>query len=218
MERDSQITIKLRQYLYYCLIAISSFVALVFLPMLGTDVDAGWNFPKDSQGWTVFIVIRLIVSFLNVFIFASFVNQGKLNVSGDPNYKKAQELLAKVKNKEYIPRSPRKFNATEYGRKGVTVFFSTAASLVSLTQAILSYDWVALLTYALTVTGSIVFGIFEMKKVEIYWTVEYLEYAERQVALEEENNGREIRISEPSTASGEEQEGHSGSMGDEIRA
>ena len=211
---ESQITLRLRQYLYYCLIGIASFVALVFLPMLGTDLDAGWNLPNDSKGWAVFITIRLIVSFLNVFIFASFINQGKLNVSGDPNYKKAQELLAKVKNKEYIPRSPRKFNAKEYGQKGVTVFLSTAASLVALTQAILSYDWVALLTYALTVTGSIVFGIFEMKKVEIYWTVEYLEYAERQVALEEEQNGRKIQISKPSATGGEKQEGHCGSMGD----
>lgn len=214
MERESQITIKLRQYLYYCLIAISSFVALVFLPMLGTDIDAGWNLPKDTKGWVVFITIRAIVSFLNVFIFASFINQGKLNVSDNENYKKAQQLLAKVKNKEYIPRSPRKFNAKEYGQKGVTVFLSTAASLVALTQAILSYDWVALLTYALTVTGSIVFGIFEMKKVEVYWTVEYLEYAERQVALEEEKNGREICLSESSTAGGEEQEGDRGALGD----
>ena len=214
MERESQITIKLRQYLYYCLIAISSFVALVFLPMLGTDMEAGWNLPKDTKGWIVFITIRSIVSFLNVFIFASFINQGKLNVSDNENYKKAQQLLAKVKNKEYIPRSPRKFNAKEYGQKGVTVFLSTAASLVALTQAILSYDWVALLTYALTVTGSIVFGIFEMKKVEVYWTVEYLEYAERQVALEEEKYGRKICISESSATSGEEQEGDRGALGD----
>lgn len=204
MQSKSEIMMKLRQNLYYCLIAIASFVALVFLPMLGTNVDAGWNLPTNRRGWIVFIAIRIIVSILNVFIFASFINQGKLNVSDDPNYKKAQQLLAKVKNKDYVPRSPRKFNAIEYGQKGVTVFLSTATSLVALTQAILSYDWIALLTYALTVTGSIVFGIFEMKKVEIYWTVEYLEYAERQVALEEGKNGREICLSESTTASREE--------------
>ena len=205
---DSKVLQKLRQNLYYCLIAISSFVALVFLPMLGTDVNAGWNLPKSTKEWIVFITIKTIVSFLNVFIFASFINQGKLNVADDPNYKRAQQLMLQSGSKEYEPRSPRKFNAKEYGQKGVTVFLSTALSLVALTQAILTYDWVALLTYTITVVGSIVFGVFEMKKVEIYWTVEYLDYAEKQVAIknkkEAEENGRKVSLSEPAATSREE--------------
>lgn len=204
MKRESEVMQKLRQNLYYCLIAVASFVALVFLPMLGTSMTGGWDFPKTKQGWIVFISLRCIVSFLNVFIFAAFINQGKLNVSDNENYKKALQIMAKTKNRDYIPRSPKKFNANEYGRKGATVFISTGLSLVALTQAILNYDWKALLTYTVTVIGSIVFGIFEMKKVEIYWTVEYLEYAERQFALKEDNNGGEIQISESSRASREE--------------
>lgn len=176
MER-SPILQKLRQNLYYALIAAASFVALVFLPMLGTDASAGWNFPTSKKGWIVFVALRLIISTLNVFIFSSFINQGKLNISQNENYKAAIKLLSEAKDKEYKPRSPGKFNAIEYGRKGTTVFFATALSLVALTQAILAYDWEALLCYTVTVIGSIVFGIFEMKKVEIYWTVEFCEYA-----------------------------------------
>ena len=189
MER-SPIILKIRQNLYYCLIAIATFVALTFLPMLGTDVSAGWNFPDSEKGWTVFIALRVIVSSLNVFIYASFINQGKLNVSDNENYKKALQLIAKAQDKEFIPRSPRKFNATQYGRKGAMVFVATGASLVALTQAILSYDWEALLCYTVTVIGSIIFGIFEMKKVEIYWTVEFLEYAERQAAKGGNDGGK----------------------------
>lgn len=211
-EPKSQIKIKLRQNLYYCLIAASSFIALVFLPMLGTNMEAGWNLPHTRNGWVVFVTLRTIVSFLNVFIFAGFVNQGKLNVTDHPNYIKANQLMSKVENKEYIPRSPKKFNTKEYGQKGVMVFITTAASIVALTQAILSYDWEALLIYTITVIGSIIFGIFEMKKVEIYWTMEYLEYAERQVALmnkEVSDNGRgEKNLPELAGASGEEQKGH----------
>lgn len=184
MER-SPILLKIRQNLYYCLIAIATFVALTFLPMLGTDLSADWNFPDTAKGWTTFIALRVIVSTLNVFIYAAFINQGKLNIVDNENYKKAVALIAKAQDKDFIPRSPRKFNATQYGRKGAMVFFATGASLVALTQAILTYDWKALLCYTVTVIASIIFGIFEMKKVEIYWTIEFLEYAERQAAKKE---------------------------------
>ena len=44
-----------------------------------------------------------------------------------------------------------------------------------------------------------------MKKVEIYWTEEYLDYAEREVALiKEENDGGKHCVSEPSGTSREE--------------
>lgn len=200
-------TVKARQNIYYILIAIASFAALTFLPLLGTgtDVDARWDLPTSTKAWLVFITLRLIISFLNVFIYASFINQGKLNVTNDPNYKKANELLKTVrKAKGYNPRSPLRFNAKEYGWKGVTVFGSTGIALVALEQALLNFSYKSLITYASTVAMAIFWGIFEMKKVEIYWTVEYLDYAERIVALEEGKNGREIQISESTGTSREE--------------
>ena len=209
MQERSEFAEKLRQNLYYCLIAISSFIALTFLPLLGTgsEVDPRWDLPQSRKAWMVFITLRLIISFLNVFIYASFINQGKLNVTNDENYKKANELLKKVKkHKGYKPRSPMRFNIKEYGWKGVTVFASTGAALVALEQALLNFSYKALLIYASTVAMAIFFGIFEMKKVEIYWTVEYLDYAEREVAMlkEEEQDGRESAVSESTTTSREE--------------
>ena len=201
MRDRSEFAQKLRQNIYYCLIAIATFVSLTFLPMLGTgsDVDPVWDLPQSRKAWIVFITLRLIISFLNVFIYASFINQGKLNVSGDENYKKANELLRRVKKHHgYKPRSPMRFQAKEYGWKGVTVFASTGAALVALEQALLNFSYKALLVYASTVAMAIFFGIFEMKKVELYWTVEYLDYAEREVAMiekEEQENGREIPLS-----------------------
>lgn len=197
----SEFSQKLRQNIYYCLIAIATFVSLIFLPMLGTgsDVDPVWDLPQSRKAWIVFITLRLIISFLNVFIYASFINQGKLNVSGDENYKKANALLRRVKKHHgYKPRSPIRFQAKEYGWKGATVFASTGAALVALEQALLNFSYKALLVYASTVAMAIFFGIYEMKKVELYWTVEYLDYAEREVAMmekEEQENGRKISVS-----------------------
>lgn len=211
MER-SPWAIKLRQNLYYVLIALASFVALTFLPLLGTgsDVSARWDLPTSRRAWVVFITLRSIISFLNVFIYASFINQGKLNVRDNENYKKANDLLKVIKKvRGYKPRSPWKFTAKEYGWKGVTVFGSTAAAMVALDQALLNFSYKALIVYASTVAIAIFFGIFEMKKVEIYWTEEYLDYAEREVALlKEERDGRENSISQLAGASGEEQKGH----------
>ena len=212
---NKELALKLRQNLYYILIAVASFVALTFLPLLGTgsDVDARWDLPKTPKAWAVFITLRLIVSFLNVFIYASFINQGKLNVADSEGYKKANELLKRVKkHKGYVPRSPLKFNTIQYGWKGVTVFASSGAAMIALEQALLNFSYKALLIYASTIAMAIFFGIFQMKKVEIYWSIEYLDYAEREVALleKEEQDGREV-LSQLAGASGEEQAGHSGS-------
>lgn len=211
MER-SPWAIKLRQNIYYFLIAVASFAALTFLPLLGTgsDVSARWDLPTSRRAWVVFITLRSIISFLNVFIYASFINQGKLNVKDNENYKKANDLLKVIKKgRGYVPRSPLKFNAKQYGWKGVTVFGSTAFAMVALDQALLNFSYKALIVYASTVAMAIFFGIFEMKKVEIYWTEEYLDYAERESALlKEEKDGRENCVSKLAGASGEEQKGH----------
>ena len=196
---------KARQNIYYILIVIASFAALTILPLLGSDVDAKWDLPTSHKAWVVFITLRLIISFLNVFIYASFINQGKLNIVDNENYKKANEILRKIrKHKGYTPRSPMRFNARVYGWKGVTVFGSSTLALVALEQAFLQFSYKSLIVYASTVGMAIFWGIFEMKKVEIYWTVEYLDYAERVNALEGEENGREIHLSESTGTSSEE--------------
>ena len=198
MER-SPWAIKLRQNIYYVLIAMASFAALTFLPLLGTgsDVEARWDLPTSQRAWIVFITLRAIISFLNVFIYASFINQGKLNVKDNENYKKANDLLKVIKKgRGYIPRSPLKFKAGEYGWKGVSIFMATAWAMIALDQALLNFSYKALIIYATTVGMAIFFGVFEMKKVEIYWTEEYLDYAEREVALlKEEQDGRKDSLS-----------------------
>lgn len=168
---------KARQWIYYIIIGIISAVALIFLPMLGTQVGLAWNIPNTTVGWIVWVAIRLIVSVINVLIFHSFMCQAKLNSKENENYKKARDILVVQKVKIVLPRSPRKFNTQEYGRKGTTIFLATAMATVALTQAILAYDWMSLLTYLFTIVMGLIFGILQMKKAEDYWTDEYYRYA-----------------------------------------
>lgn len=166
-----------RQWMYYFIIGIISFVALVFLPMLGTSVGLGWAIPDTAAGWTVWIVMKLIVATLNVLIFYSFMQQGKLNVKDDPNYIKAQSILVKVRVKNVQPRSPAKWNGQQYGKKGVTIFLSTGLATVAFTNAVLAFNLVDLLTYLFAIVMGIIFGILQMKNAEEYWREEYLRYA-----------------------------------------
>ena len=50
-------------------------------------------------------------------------------------------------------------------------------SVVALGQAILTFDWVAMLAYIFTIALGLIFGIMQMKKAEAYWTGEFYEYA-----------------------------------------
>lgn len=168
---------KIKQGLYYIVVGVVSFISLVFLPMIGSTIGLGWNIPDTEVGWIVWVGGKLIVATLNVLIFHCFMCQAKINVKDNDNYKKAREILIDVKLKEVKPRSPRKWNAEQYGKKGVTIFITSSMTVVALTQAVLSFDYISMLTYLFAIILGIILGILQMRTAEEYWTREYLEYA-----------------------------------------
>ena len=168
---------KAKQNMYYILIGIISFISVAFLPMVGSTVGLGWKLPDTPTGWVVWAISRLIIATINVLIFYSFMEQAKLNVAKDPHYIEATEMLLKAKKADHTPRSPRKWQALQYGKRGTKIFISSAMSVVALGQAILSYDWISMLAFIFTIAMGIVFGILQMKKAEAYWTDEFYRYA-----------------------------------------
>ena len=168
---------KAKQNMYYILIGIISFISVAFLPMVGSTVGLGWKLPDTPTGWVVWAISRLIIATLNVLIFYSFMEQAKLNVAKDPHYIEATEILLKAKKADHTPRSPQKWQALQYGKRGTKIFISSALSVVALGQAILSFDWVSMLAYIFTIAMGVVFGILQMKKAEAYWTDEFYRYA-----------------------------------------
>ena len=168
---------KVKQYLNYIIIGIVSLIALVFLPMLGSTMGLNWNIPNTVVGWIVWVTTKLIVATLNVLVFHCFMQQAKVNVKDNENYKRARDILINQKDKEVTPRSPNKWSSRQYIKKGTTIFISTGLSTIALTQAILSFDYVSMLTYLFTVVMGLIFGTLQMKTAEEYWTDEYLQYA-----------------------------------------
>lgn len=184
---------QLRQYIYYILIFVISFLVLVFLPMIGTDLDMGFRFPETPAAWVVFIVTKSITAFVNVMLFYCFNQQALLNVKSDERYIKANEILGKLNiRKEYKPRSPRQYNFRLYAGKGTSIFFSSILSTFALSQAILTYDWISLLTYSLVILFGVIFGFISMYSSMDYWTIEFPLYAQmvqrEKENLKEENN------------------------------
>lgn len=182
---------QLRQYIYYILIFVISFLVLVFLPMIGTDLDMGFKFPETPAAWVVFVVTKSITAFVNVMLFYCFNQQALLNVKNDERYIKANEVLGKLNiRKEYKPRSPRQYNFRLYAGKGTSIFFSSILSTFALSQAILTYDWISLLTYSLVILFGVIFGFISMYSSMDYWTIEFPLYAQ-MIQREKENLDKE---------------------------
>lgn len=170
----------LRNNLYYVIIGVLSLLVLVVFPFLRSDFEAGWNFPTTSAGWFLFWFEKITVTGINLTIFTAFKKQGKLNILENEMYKKAQELMNKVKSKAYKPLSPLQYQARSYGKKGTTLILTTVFSLVAITRMILKFDYLALISYGVTILLGIIFGIFAMKSDEVYWTNDYYFYALQQ--------------------------------------
>ena len=100
IEEESSVRQSLKQGMYYIIIAVISFISVVFLPMLGSTLGLGWKLPDTTAGWVVWGMSRAIVATINVLLFHSFMEQAKLNVKDNEHYKEAREILVKVKRKE----------------------------------------------------------------------------------------------------------------------
>lgn len=169
---------KIKLYTYYIIIGIVSLIALLFLPMVGSSVGLEMRLPDTLVGWIVYCVTKLIVAALNVIIFYCFMQQAKVNVKENEKYKKANDILEVIEErKDRAPRSPKEWTRKQYSGKGITIFVTTILAAVSLTQAILTFDYITMLTYLFTIIMGLIFGILQMKNAEIYWTTEFYEYA-----------------------------------------
>ena len=195
-------------YMYYVIIGLVSLISLIFLPMVGSEIGLDWNIPNTTVGWVVWVAVKVIVATINVLIFYSFMQQAKVNVRDNEEYKWANEVLGRMKQKDFIPRSPQKFNSQSYLRKGTTIFITSALATVALSQAILNYDWMAMLTYIFTIVMGIIFGILQMKNAEEYWTIEYPRYVrlkleEMEVKEPDDSNRKQDLQESTGTSSGE---------------
>ena len=118
-----------------------------------------------------------------MIIFHSFVKQGKLNIKDNPVYLQALAILSSIKPKKTDKKapSPAKYHASVYTKKGLSLVVASFLSLLVFGEAILRLDYVALISYAITLIIGIVFGILQMKDEEYYWMSMFLTYAKQHI-------------------------------------
>lgn len=194
-----------KRFQYYAIIGLISLIAVFFLPFIGSSAGLKWNLPDTAVGWVVYVISKLIVATINILLFHCFILQAKVNVKDDPNFVQANEILKVELNlKELKPKSPAERHREVYGKKGITIFVTSLLSAIGLTQAVLSFDLVSMLTYLFTIILGLIFGILAMNDEEEYWTVEYLWYAQElqktNAELREKESNVNILPSEETTA------------------
>lgn len=185
---------------YYCLIFLLSLlvmtVAPMFTPSANTDLGISAIFPHSVIGWAIYVCTKLFVGVVNLLLFHCFVKQAKLNIKDNEKYIAACKIYDMYHPKEYNPRGPKQYFGQLYRKKGVMIFLTSMLSAVVLTNAILSFDVTAFVTYSMTILMGIIFGILKMKEVEVYWTSEFYDSA---IRLQSKYQKQEAFINEYST-------------------
>lgn len=179
---------KFRDIAYYLIIGVISLLSTVFLPMVGSELGLSFNFPNTTAGWIAWSSSKIAVAVLNMVLFTCFMKQAKVNVKNDTRYLEARKILDEVEKKRALkPKSPKKWEGTQYLAKGTTMFVCSILSAIGFSQAILTFDLMTFLSYAFTLIMGLVFGFLQMNKTENYYTGEYLAYARmKQKELEED--------------------------------
>lgn len=188
----------------YFIIIILSLISIFFFPMIGSTVGIQFNLPTTAAGWTVYIISKAAMVLINILIFDQFVKQAKVNVKDNEHYKFAAAAFEDTIHQDEKLLYPKEYFARLYKSKGIKVTLSTLLSVVGLSQAILSFDIITMLTSIFTVGMGAIFGWITMVNVESYWTedyyklaLKYLEEKEGGSSLKEEPVNTEIELPPP---------------------
>lgn len=186
---------RISQYSNYIIIAVASIISVFFFPFIGSELGLALTLPNTVAGWIVFVGTKLWVAAINILIFHCFVSQARINIKENKRYLEAEELMLST-NAAAKPLSPQQFFVREYGVKGSSVFVISVLSAFSLAQAVLTFDLLMMLSYLFTIIMGLIAGFIEMKKVEEYWTIDYLNYAKEYRRAEEERIAAERAMAE----------------------
>lgn len=171
---------KFKLYQGYFIIAILSLICIFFLPLLGSEIGLSFAFPTTAAGWLIWIVSKLAVIIINLLLFDQFVRQAKINIKDEEKFIEAQKIFNELETpeEEHLP-SPQEFLGKLYRTKGTKTVIGSVLSVVAFSSAILTFNWVTMLTYLFTIVGGIIFGWITMITVEDYWTDTYYKLAQK---------------------------------------
>ena len=160
---------------YWTIGALSAILMFV-VPFCGSVAGLGLNLPNTVAGWLVWTTVKILACVLNVMIFDRFVKQAKVNVKNESKFIEACEILNALEP-ETKPLSPKEYFSKLYRHKGGTLLVTTLLSVICVTQAILTFDYVTFIGHILAVIIAVVFGLNTMTDTEDYYLGDFWRYA-----------------------------------------
>ena len=182
-----------RHYQNYMIIAIVSIIAVFFLPMLGSSVGIGLVIPTTAAGWIVYILTKLCIVVINILTLDQFIKQAKVNIKDNPRYLEAAAYfnLNPIEDEAELLTPSRYLNRI-YRKRMSKLAITSILGVFGLTQAILAFDWVSMLTYLFTVIAGLIYGWATMNDVEDYWTNDYYKLMEKD--RYEKQNAKSVAV------------------------
>lgn len=190
VEARKEIRKTLNDSAYFIIIGLISLLA-VFIPPLFMGClssDIGLAFPKNMEGWILYIIMNVSTAIANISLLVLFKLQAKKNARNNENFKRANDILNRLAGKKeiWVPRSPARMDAGDYTKKISAIIISTFTASITLTSLILSFDWMTLLSCLVSIIITLCVSWITMINNEIYWTEEYVLYAEMIEKREQE--------------------------------
>ena len=169
-----------RTYQNYIIIAIISLIAVFFLPMLGSGIGISLSVPTTVVGWIVFILTKLCIVVINILTLDQFIKQAKVNIKDDARFKEADAYfnIHQIEGEEEI-LAPRAYIGNIYKHRMTKIGIGSILGVFGFTQAMLTFDWISMLTYLFTVVSGLLYGWMTMNDVEDYWTDKYYKLMEK---------------------------------------
>lgn len=204
VEARKELKTKINDSAYFIIIGLVSllvvFIPPLFMGCLSSDI--GLAFPKSLEGWILWGIMNGSTAIANISLLVLFKLQAKKNCRNDPNFKKANEILNKLAGRKevFIPRSPAKMDSADYIVKIIAVTVTTLTASITLTSLILSFDWMTLLSCLVSTIVTLCISWVTMINNEIYWTEEYILYAEM---IEKQESRKDAKEETPECSSTE---------------
>lgn len=178
----------------YIIIALLSVAAVFFLPMLGSSLGLALNIPNTIAGWIVYLITKFCIVVINIMIFDQFMKRAKVNAAQDPLFQKAETIFLSMlpQTIEDTPLPAEVYIQKLYKNKVISTAIFTILGVFGFTNAILTFDWVSMLSYIFTITMGLVFGWAAMIDAEQIWKEKHYKYAIHQQKLLEEKEKQKL--------------------------
>lgn len=180
----------------YIIIALLSCAAVFFLPMLGSSVGMALLIPDTFAGWAVYLITKLCIVIINLLIFDQFMKRAKINASSNSLFQEAERIMRDLigEEKDEEPAPAQFYIKKMYRSKMLSTAIFTILGVFGFTNAVLTFDWVSMLSYLFTIMMGLIYGWAAMADAEQIWIEKhytYAKYLQKTTLLAEEVSEKE---------------------------